>query len=77
MKYAFETIAVGIFAFLALLGVAFAKDDLFAAHMWVLFFVLLVSTVLLLRRIQFSPASGETADVKASLSPFIETSTDG
>jgi cytochrome c oxidase cbb3-type subunit 1 len=65
MKYAFETIAVGIFAFLALLGVAFAKDDLFAAHMWVLFFVLLVSTVLLLRRIQFSPASGETADDKS------------
>jgi cytochrome c oxidase cbb3-type subunit 1 len=62
MKYAFETIAVGIGAFLALLGVAFAKDDLFEAHMWVLFFVLLVSTVLLLRRIKFSTASGETAD---------------
>ncbi|WP_394688679.1 cytochrome-c oxidase, cbb3-type subunit I [Hoeflea sp.] len=65
MKYAFETIAVGIGAFLALLGVAFAKDDLFAAHMWVLFFVLLASTVLLLRRIQFSTAPGETADDKS------------
>jgi cytochrome c oxidase cbb3-type subunit 1 len=65
MKYAFETIAVGIGAFLALLGVAFAKDDLFAAHMWVLFFVLLVSTVLLLRRVSFSPATGQSADDKS------------
>ena len=65
MKYAFETIAVGLFAFLALLGVAFAKDDLFQAHMWVLFFVLLVSTVLLLRRIKFAPAVGESADDKS------------
>ena len=65
MKYAFETIAVGIGAFLALLGVAFAKDDLFQAHMWVLFFVLLVGTVLLLRRVQFSPAAGESADDKS------------
>ena len=65
MKYAFETIAVGIAAFLALLGVAFAKDDLFQAHMWVLFFVLLVSTVLLLRRVTFSPVTGQSADDKS------------
>jgi len=54
MKYAFETVAVGIAAFLALLGAAFAKDDLFAAHMWVLFFVLVTSTALLLRRMEFA-----------------------
>ncbi|MBU4528418.1 MAG: cytochrome-c oxidase, cbb3-type subunit I [Hoeflea sp.] len=65
MKYAFETIAVGLFAFLALLGVAFAKDDLFQAHMWVLFVVLLVSTVLMLRRVQFAQVAGETADDKS------------
>ncbi|MER3357230.1 MAG: cytochrome-c oxidase, cbb3-type subunit I [Hoeflea sp. D1-CHI-28] len=65
MKYAFETIAVGIGAFLALLGVAFAKDDLFAAHMWVLFFVLLVSTILLLRRIQFTTTAAQSADDKS------------
>ena len=62
MKYAFETIAVGIGAFLALLGVAFAKDDLFEAHMWVLFVVLLAGTVLLMRRINFSPVTGQSAD---------------
>lgn len=65
MKYAFETIVVGIGAFLALLGVAFAKDAEFEAHMWVLFFVLLVSTVLLLRRIKFSQVASETADDKS------------
>ncbi|WP_322990398.1 cytochrome-c oxidase, cbb3-type subunit I [Hoeflea sp.] len=65
MKYAFETIAVGIGAFLALLGVAFAKDDLFAAHMWVLFFVLLAGTVLLMRRINFAAPATQTADDKS------------
>ncbi len=58
MKYAFETVAVGIAAFLALLGAAFAKDDLFAAHMWVLFFVLVTSTALLLRRMEFATPKG-------------------
>ena len=66
MKYTTETIAVGISAFLALLGVAFAKDDQFAAHMTVLFFVLLVSTVLLMRRINFSSAAAvQSADDKS------------
>tara|TARA_R110002012_G_scaffold77282_2_gene195297 strand:- start:2495 stop:4231 length:1737 start_codon:yes stop_codon:yes gene_type:complete len=66
MKYTTETIAVGIGAFLALLGVAFAKDDQFAAHMTVLFFVLLVSTVLLMRRINFSSAAVvQSADDKS------------
>ena len=66
MKYTTETIAVGIGAFLALLGVAFAKDDQFAAHMTVLFFVLLVSTVLLMRRINFSSAVAvQSADDKS------------
>jgi len=46
-------VAVG--AFLALLGAAFAHDNLFAAHMWVLFFVLLVGTVVMLRRVSFAP----------------------
>lgn len=43
-------------AFLALLGAGFAHDDLFAAHMWVLFFCLAISTVVLVRRVDFSGA---------------------
>ncbi|MFB4375751.1 cytochrome-c oxidase, cbb3-type subunit I, partial [Agrobacterium sp. CR_3] len=45
MNYTLETAIVALGAFLALLGAAFAHDSLFAAHMWVQFFTLLVSTV--------------------------------
>ena len=54
MNYVFETVLVGVAAFLVLLGAAFSKDPLFASHMWIIFAVLFISTVLLLRRIQFS-----------------------
>ncbi len=60
MNYGASTVLVGLGAFLALLGAAFAADDLFQAHMWVLFFVLLVSAVVLLRTVRLSapPAAG-------------------
>ncbi|MCC2095699.1 MAG: cbb3-type cytochrome c oxidase subunit I, partial [Hyphomicrobiales bacterium] len=57
MKNAAEMIVVTLAAFLALMGVAFAQDDLFRAHAWVLFFVLAVSAVFLLRRVQMAPAT--------------------
>ena len=62
MKYTFETVAVALFAFVALLGAAFAHDLLFQRHMWVLFFVLLISTVVLIRRISFAPAVVKSPD---------------
>ena len=62
MKYTFETVAVALFAFVALLGAAFAHDLLFQRHMWVLFFVLLISTIVLIRRISFAPAVTQTPD---------------
>jgi cytochrome c oxidase cbb3-type subunit 1 len=49
-------VALTVGAFLALLGAGFAHDDLFAAHMWVLFFTLLASMIVLLRRVNFAPA---------------------
>ncbi len=54
MRNGLEAALVGLAALAALLGAAFAKDNLFQAHAWVLFFVLAVSTVLLLRRVQFA-----------------------
>ncbi|MCP4183710.1 MAG: hypothetical protein GY761_10390, partial [Hyphomicrobiales bacterium] len=51
MKYLTETIVLGLGALLALLGVAFAQDNLFQAHAWVLFFTLLGATVLMMRKI--------------------------
>lgn len=57
MKYTTETIMLAAGAFLALLGAAFAQDSLFQSHMWVLFFVLLASTVVMVRRVSFAPAA--------------------
>ena len=57
MRFGAEVILVGLGAFLALLGAAFAADDLFRAHMWVAFFVLLVGAVVLLRMTSFSKAA--------------------
>jgi cytochrome c oxidase cbb3-type subunit I len=56
MKYGAEIVVISIGAFLAMLGAAFAADDLFRAHMWVLFFVLAGATVVLLRQTTFGPA---------------------
>src|SRR5262245_9778884 len=56
MKYGTEIVVVGLAAFLAMLGAAFAADDLFRAHMWVLTAVLAAGTVVLLRRTSFGEA---------------------
>ena len=55
MNFAIETIALGLAAFLALLGAGFAQDNLFQAHMWVLFFVLTGATIVLMRVGNYSP----------------------
>ncbi len=60
MTYGPQTIGLALFAFLALLGAAFAADDLFAQHMWVLFFVLAASTIVLLRW-QPAPAQADAS----------------
>jgi cytochrome c oxidase cbb3-type subunit 1 len=48
-------IGLAAFAFIALLGVAFSTDALFAQHMTVLFFVLAASTIVMLRRASWEP----------------------
>jgi len=60
MKNGFEALGVGLFAIVALLGVAFAQDTLFQQHMIVLLLVLSISTIVLLRRVKFT-AGGSTA----------------
>src|SRR3954453_16148857 len=61
MKHATEAILVGLAGFAALMGVAFAQDNLFKQHAVVFFVVLLVSTVLLMRRVEFMPAGTKGA----------------
>ena len=55
MKYATEIVLLCIATFLALLGAAFAQDNQFAAHMWVLFFALATGAIVLLRTTSYSP----------------------
>ncbi|MEL6735836.1 MAG: cytochrome-c oxidase, cbb3-type subunit I [Pseudomonadota bacterium] len=47
---------LAIATFLAFLVAGFAQDDLFQAHMWVLFFILAGTTLVLLRRVEMAPA---------------------
>jgi cytochrome c oxidase cbb3-type subunit 1 len=50
MNQAFQVIAVGAAAILALIGAALGEDPLFQAHAWILFFVLVAAAFLLLNR---------------------------
>jgi cytochrome c oxidase cbb3-type subunit 1 len=65
MKFAAEIFGVGLFAFVALMGAAFAADDLFQQHMWVLFFTLVVFGVLLMRNTSFATVAAAPADESA------------
>ncbi len=65
MNYTLETLVMAVLAFAALLGVAFTQDSLFAAHMWVAFFVLTAGTIVMLRRMQFAPTTASSSTLKA------------
>ncbi|MEX0347774.1 MAG: cytochrome-c oxidase, cbb3-type subunit I [Rhizobiaceae bacterium] len=56
MRNGTEAIALVAATFLALLGAAFAQDELFRIHAWVLVGVLAIASIVLLRRIEFAPA---------------------
>ena len=49
MTHGRAIIGTGLSAFLALLAAAFAADQPFANHMWVLFFVLICATIVLIK----------------------------
>ncbi|MEM9330894.1 MAG: cytochrome-c oxidase, cbb3-type subunit I [Pseudomonadota bacterium] len=53
-----EVLLVGTSAFLALMAAALSADPLFRAHMGILCFVLIGSTVVLMRRVEFAAADG-------------------
>lgn len=59
MRNASEAILLGVATFLAFLVAGFAEDSLFRAHMWILFFILAATTVVLMRRVEVAPA-GQT-----------------
>ena len=65
MKYATEIILLALAAFAALLGAAFAQDNQFAAHMWVLFFALTAGTIVLMRATTYATVKSSDADPSA------------
>ena len=69
MNYTTETVVVAVAAFLALLGAAFAHDHLFAVHMGILCVCLCAGTILLLRKVDFSPAGNQP---KADTSSYFD-----
>ncbi len=70
MKNIGEVILVGLAAFGALLAAGYAQDTLFQVHMIVLFAVLLISTVFLVRRVEF--ASAGAAPVKEDPTGYMD-----
>ncbi len=56
MRNGTEPIILGAATLLALLGAAFAQDDLFRVHAWVLVAVLAITTIVLMRRVEFAAA---------------------
>ncbi|MBB3136689.1 cytochrome c oxidase cbb3-type subunit 1 [Rhizobium pisi] len=56
MNYTTETMVIAVAAFLALLVTAFARDHLFAVHMGILCLCLVMGAVLMVRKVDFSPA---------------------
>ncbi len=65
MKNATEAILVGLAAFAALMGAAFAQDTLFRIHAYILFAVLLISTLVLMRRVSFASAGRKVTNNEA------------
>ncbi|MEM1049891.1 MAG: cytochrome-c oxidase, cbb3-type subunit I [Pseudomonadota bacterium] len=61
MNNGFLLVALLIASLFALMGAAFAQDSLFQAHAWIVLFILLGSSILIFRRMDFS-AAGQTSD---------------
>ena len=56
MRNGTEPIILAAATLLAILGAAFAQDELFRIHAWILVAILSVTTIVLLRRVEFAPA---------------------
>ena len=71
MNNSLGTALVGLGAFLALLGAAFAQDAEFQTHAWVIFIVLAIATVVMLRNTKFSAADGAPVDTSGYMDGVI------
>lgn len=63
MRNVSEAVIVAFATFLAFLAAGLSEDALFKAHAWILFVILLGTTLVLMRRVEFAP-SGQTLPPK-------------
>jgi cytochrome c oxidase cbb3-type subunit 1 len=75
MNNSLGTALVGLGAFLALLGAAFAQDAEFSTHAWVVFIVLAIATVVMLRNTKFSAAGNTPVDTSGYMDGVIRYGT--
>jgi cytochrome c oxidase cbb3-type subunit 1 len=72
MKYGVEIVGLSLATFLALVAAAFAQDAAFAAHMWILFFLLAGSVIVLMRITSFAPAGAASIPLQADTNGYMD-----
>jgi len=72
MKFGVEMIGLGLATFLALLAAAFARDAGFQTHMWILFFVLLGTVIVLMRNTSFSTSRAAAIPLAADTNGYMD-----
>ncbi|WP_163272990.1 cytochrome-c oxidase, cbb3-type subunit I [Chelativorans alearense] len=72
MKYGTEIVVLALAAFAALVAAAMAQDVPFQQHMWVLFFVLLGTVVVLMRNTTFAPRRAAAIPLRPDASAYMD-----
>ena len=72
MKYGVEIVGLSLATFLALVAAAFAQDSAFQAHMWILFFLLAGTVIVLMRMTSFAPAGAASIPLAADTNGYMD-----
>ena len=72
MRFGTEIVLVSLAAFAALAAAGLAQDSAFQAHMWVLFFVLLGSAIVLMRNTTFAPAGAASTPLRPDTDGYMD-----
>ncbi len=72
MRFGTEIVLVSLAAFAALAAAGLAQDSAFQAHMWVLFFVLLGSAIVLMRNTRFAPAGAASIPLRPDTDAYMD-----
>ncbi|MEQ9247061.1 MAG: cbb3-type cytochrome c oxidase subunit I, partial [Nitratireductor sp.] len=72
MRFGTEIVLVSLAAFAALAAAGLAQDSAFQAHMWVLFFVLLGSAIVLMRNTRFASAGAASIPLRPDTDAYMD-----